>query len=229
MKTPPKWFCELLFWSGLLLLLIGAMPPVITCGVSMVLARECGVLKDLCVAIKSFEAEYGHFPLSANAISNEDLNLDTANSRLMGALLGQNLPDNKRGIRFIELPLAKWGKGGLKGKEGEYRLIDSFGNPYQIIMDTNRDSRVLNPDLKNSESKIRKDAPEYIHSDVIVFSGSGDGILHTFDDIPSWRPGGRVPPPLFPDLSPLIWIGLTLSIIGAFGFLLRRRSRTSEA
>ena len=217
MKTPPQWFFRLLIWLGLGTALPSALIPQISSGSNPEVTRELSTLKDLQIGLMSFETEYGFYPLSEGETMKDDLEIHTANIRLVGALLGQNLVDNKRGIRFVEFPEAKRGKSGLVEREGGLWLVDLFGNPYRITMDTNRDSRVRNPDLKNSEPRIQKDAAEWLPNKVIAFSGGFDNILNSPDDTTSWRGGGRRRPPTNSLQVEMFWVGLSVLVVGVVG------------
>jgi hypothetical protein len=219
MKTPPQWFFKLLIWLGLGMLGIGLLSfffsSVIL--VSTARPRELAIIKDLEIAIKSFKEEYDRYPIWKGEPSQADLTLTTHDSPLIRSLLGQNLQDNPRAIRFIDLPIAAKGRGGLTGNQENYRLTDSFGNFYQITMDTNLDFQIRNPDPKNSDPKIRKDAAEWLPLSVIVCSSGKDGVWFSGDDNTSWRGGRSQPTPIYPTPNLLIWIGLIVLVVGVVG------------
>lgn len=154
MKCPPRRFFWLLFWLGLVMfamLCFPVSPGIMPARKVKVLA----VIKDLQFAIKGFKSEYGRYPLAESEASEEDLAIDSTNSRFLGSLLGDDLQDNSRGIMFVDLPMAKDGRGGLVGDKSNFRLLDEWGNPYEIVMDTNHDNQVRNPDRRNPDPKIQ--------------------------------------------------------------------------
>lgn len=189
------------------------------------------MIKVLQFAIKGFETEYGRCPLSVADSQGDDLTVDSANSRFMGSLVGEDLQDNPRGIKFIELPLAKHGKGGLVGEKGSFRLLDQWGHPYRITLDANRDEQVRNPDRIDPDPTIQAQASEWLPVAASIYSCGMDGTPHTADDITSWRGG---PPPSFTTInlldaitwpSAMVLIGFILTIIGAVGIYTSRRPK----
>ncbi len=144
------------------------------------------VVKDLQVAVNGYHTEYsGRFPVPAD--SGSDTTVNTEDSEFLGALLGEeDNPMNAREVAFIELPLAKNGVGGLSGTEGSYSLVDEWGNPYVVIMDTDGNNRLENPDTGNQDSKVSSGASARLPASVIVYSFGTDGEEQTVDDVTSW-------------------------------------------
>ena len=179
--------------------------------------RDLALIKDLEVAVRSFETEYNCYPLSEKEALAEDARVDTANSRLVNSLLGQDLQDNPREIQFIDLPIAGDGKCGLIESKDGRRIVDSWGNPFEMIFDTNRDSKIQNPDLRNQDPSIVTKASDWIPARVIAFGRGRDAILHTRDDNTSWRGMGSRAPFIYPSLNFLVKIGFLLAAIGILG------------
>lgn len=175
------------------------------------------VIKDLQVAIKSFQAEYRRFPLCIAGSQNNDLTVDSANIRFLGSLLGDDLQDNPRGIKFIDLPIANNGRGGLIGAKGSFQLLDQWEHPYRIMLDANGDNQVQNPDRRSTDAKIKSEATEWLPIGVVVFSNGIDGVPHTGDDIPSWRALPPSPRPIVTMAKSMSMIGSILGIIGILG------------
>jgi len=141
------------------------------------------VLKDLTHGISGFRTEYNLYPLG-NPTMQDDLKLESSGD-LLRILMGEALGEfNPRKITYIEPPPAKDGKLGLTD---DNRVLDAWGNPYIIMLDTNHDGRLTNPDFKNTDPEIRKDAPAELPFGVIVYSRGEDGIEGTKDDVVSWR------------------------------------------
>lgn len=228
MKCPPRRFFWLLFWVGVGLMLGALCMPIVVAPSSRVI-RSLMVIKDLQVAIKGFQTEYGRYPLAETGSSQEDLTVDSANSRFLGSLLGDDLQDNPRSISFVDLPMAKAGRGGLVGEKGSFRLLDQWEHPYQVIMDASQDNQVSNPDRRNSDAKIQSEARQWLPSGVAVFSSGVDGVLYTADDITSWRDPPRPPRSTvtLPKLATII--GMVLFVIGIAGILLSRRQPTDPS
>lgn len=145
--------------------------------------RTQAMLKDLTLGIKDFQTEYGIYPL-ATPDMKDDLKLETSGD-LVRILMGETIAGfNPRKIAYIEPPPVKEGKPGLTA---DGKVVDAWGNPVVILMETNGDNRLLNPDHKNTDPAIRDGAPEQFVMSVIAFSRGEDGIEGTKDDIASWR------------------------------------------
>ncbi len=186
--------------------------------------RNYATIKDLSYALKNYENEYGHFPLEEPIRNDMDTFLDTSDSRFVTSLLGIVSPDNIRGITFVDFPLAKDRRGGLLKENGSYQLVDPYGYPYHVIIDTNRDYQVWNPDSKNSGSEIRSGAAKWLPERIAIFSGGADGVDFTSDDSTSWR---EMPGPSFIDELRAIVIlatGPIFLIIGLLGVWLAQSS-----
>lgn len=169
------------------------------------------VLKDLRLAISSYQVDYNRYPVNPSllsaASSGEDIPaLPTdENTGIVGALTtlttaagggsgggssgGVSL--NPKNIKFIDLPIAKNGKFGLVNAQPPYRLVDLWGTVYYVLLDTNGDLQVANPDLGNSDPKISANAisppPKMLPLEVGAYSWGQDLKQQTPDDVVSWR------------------------------------------
>lgn len=140
------------------------------------------VIKDLQVAIKAYQTEYNRYPSSSTD------GTELTDGQIVNILLGTAIDDfNTREITFIDLPMAKNSRGGLVGNTGEYQLLDDYGNPYVIMMDTDYNNRLTNPDAGNTDSTISSGASAELPMGVAVYSYGKDGQPQTKDDIVSWR------------------------------------------
>jgi prepilin-type N-terminal cleavage/methylation domain-containing protein len=145
-------------------------------------------LKDIQLGIKNYQQEYNRYPVRAGSTSEEPVALEEGSS-LLKVLLGEDEQKlNPRREVFIEPAMGKNGSGGLTGTEGSYGLKDSWGEPYQVVMDANYDNKVSNPDARNSDKDISSGAPANLPFGVIVYSHGDDKKPFTKDDIASWRP-----------------------------------------
>ncbi len=150
--------------------------------------RTSAAIKDIQLGVKNYQVEYNRYPVKAGGGASEEPIQLSEGSSLLAVLMGENTDQlNPREIRFIEPPVGKGGKGGLVGTEGNYALLDSWGNPYEVIMDTNYDNKVKNPDTENEESEISEGAPQNLPTGVAVYSLGEDGKPNTKDDVVSWR------------------------------------------
>lgn len=152
--------------------------------------RALAVIKDLQVAVKAYQTEYNRYP-SMSASADERVITDTGD--LIATLMAGESQQaagklNPRGIKFIELPVAKNGRGGVVGTSpDDYKLVDEWGKPYVVIMDSNGDEKIENPDIGNGDSKISSGAPPQLPFGVAVFSYGPDAKEFTQDDVTSWR------------------------------------------
>jgi len=170
------------------------------------------VLKDLRVAITSYQVDYNRWPVNPTLLSAASSGQDVQalptdeNSGIVGALTaittstssgggsgggGGTVNLNPKNIKFIDLPIAKNGKFGLMNAQPPYRLVDLWGTVYYVLLDTNGDLQVTNPDLNNSDPKISANAisppPKMLPLEVAIYSWGQDLKAQTPDDVVSWR------------------------------------------
>jgi len=167
------------------------------------------VIKDLRLAITNYQAEYNRYPVNPAMLSAASSGQDVQalptdeNSGIVSALTSittsasgggggattTNL--NPKDIKFIDLPIAKNGKYGLVNPQPPYRLVDLFGTVYYVLLDTNGDKQVMNPDLKNSDPKISSNPisppPQMLPLEIAIYSWGQDKQAMTKDDVVSWR------------------------------------------
>ena len=170
------------------------------------------VLKDLRIAITSYQVEYNRWPVSSSLTSGASSGQDipavptNENSGIVGALTtitssssggssnssssgSTNL--NPRDIKFIDLPIAKNGKFGLANAQPPYKLVDLWGTTYYVLLDTNGDKQVANPDLNNSDPRISANPisppPKMLPLEIAIYSWGMDLAQYTKDDVVSWR------------------------------------------
>jgi prepilin-type N-terminal cleavage/methylation domain-containing protein len=168
------------------------------------------VLKDLRIAIASYQVDYNRYPVNASMLSSASSGQDVPaiptneNSGIVSALTSVSTSGgggggggattnilNPRDIKFIDLPIAKNGKYGLVNAQPPYKLVDLWGTPYYVLLDTNGDKQVMNPDLNNSDPRISANAisppPKMLPLEIAVYSWGKDLKMSTQDDVVSWR------------------------------------------
>ncbi|MFN0080703.1 MAG: type II secretion system protein [Prosthecobacter sp.] len=167
------------------------------------------VIKDLRIAIASYQVEYNRYPVNSSMLSSasdgQDIQalLTDENSGIVSALMSTSSSSsggsggggatnlNPRDIKFIDLPIAKNGMYGLVNAQPPYKLVDLWGLPYYVLLDTNGDKQVPNPDLKNSDPTISQNAtsppPQNLPTEVAIYSWGLDKVGMTKDDVVSWR------------------------------------------
>lgn len=147
-------------------------------------------VKDLQVAINGYLTEYNRLPVQPGGTTGETPLLTDSSTTLISVLLAEESGTgtlNPRGIVFLNAPTAKNGKGGLTEKGSSVELVDQWGKPYQVLLDTNFDNKIVNPDASNEDKSISQDAPPNLRTRVAVFSLGKDGKENTRDDVVSWR------------------------------------------
>jgi prepilin-type N-terminal cleavage/methylation domain-containing protein len=179
---------EMLIVIGIIATLAAlAMPAMSGAMKSAKKVKTQAVLKDLVLGIKNYQVEYNRYPVSGNDKQESPRRTDSSND-VVGILLGDN-PNklNPRKQAFMEPPLAKNGVGGLTGNEGNYSLVDPWGETYYLVMDLNYDNKIANPDRNNDDPTVGRDAPQNLPVGAIAYSSGDDKKLNNKDDVVSWR------------------------------------------
>jgi len=165
--------------------------------------RIKATMKDIQVAIGHYRTEYNRFPLDPSQLGGSsdtdippfltDGNVSTINILMAMTDPGADPNMNSRQIKFVDLPMARNGLFGVVDPSGgtgtgtPLRLVDIWGQPYSISMDTNYDNRIENPDTSNVDLLISSKAPQFLPSTSAIYSYGPDKIPQTKDDIVSWR------------------------------------------
>lgn len=156
------------------------------------------VLVDLKNGIEQFQIDYGRWPIqvTAQGANGEDAAelLTDGNNSLVDTLMG--IPPasggavdlNPKRTPFASFPPANNGHHGLVGAARPFKLADMYGQPYHILLDTNGDNQVKNPDVSNTDPKISTGQAAHVVAKVAVYSSGKDQIPRTSDDVTSWRP-----------------------------------------
>ena len=171
------------------------------------------VIKDLRIAITSYQVEYNRYPLNPSLLSSasggQDIQAQPTdeNTGIVSALMSTSSSSssgsggggggsgsinlNPKDIKFIDLPIAKNGKFGLVNPQPPYKLVDLWGTPYYVLVDTNGDKQVQNPDLNNTDPTIAQNPtsppPQNLPTEIAIYSYGKDKIPQTKDDVVSWR------------------------------------------
>ena len=150
--------------------------------------------------IEQFRADYHTLPLpSTPAPPGSDNDTDTSSAHpficvVMGKEPESETRQNPRSIDFVEgikqaqksppkeaPPLWKNGRF-FEETTGSYGIVDAWGTPYRIRLDTNNDKTVLNPNA-DQVAEGRTAIPKY----VLVWSAGKDRDWYTWNDNPmSW-------------------------------------------
>jgi prepilin-type N-terminal cleavage/methylation domain-containing protein len=179
---------ELLVVVGIIAVLASlAMPAMTGAMKGAKKTRTQAALKDLVLGIKNYQVEYNRYPVNGNDKSETPRLTDNSND-LIDILLGNN-PNklNPRKQAFMEPPIAKNGVGGLSGTEGNYGLMDTWGSPFNVVMDLNYDNKIANPDRNSDDNNLSSQAPQNLPMGAISYSIGEDKKENTRDDVVSWR------------------------------------------
>ncbi len=199
---------ELLVVISIIALLAGILLPVtssVMTNARKVQAKNTEV--QVVTAIKSFQTDYGVFPMPADAPTNTDVCFGT-NAPTLTELCDILRADgqrseasastriNTRGVVYIELPDAKnqtagQSKSGI-GPDG--MLYDPWGTIYLVCVDGNYDGMLNNPYSQNAGgTTLRTDAIAYSwgpdkNTTSNFFGSGGDKNAGTSaDDVISWQ------------------------------------------
>ena len=143
--------------------------------------------KAVATAIQNYSNDYHRMPMrTGNDESPVDLE---AGSPLLKVLLGDDVDRlNPKHERFLSDPkMGRNGAGGLVGTDDRFALMDPWGVPFRVVMDTNWDERVANPDALNEDTSIAGQAPSWLPATVLAYSAGADKKFGTSDDVVSWR------------------------------------------
>lgn len=174
-----KWMILLLLLAATAFYLFSYLPNHIM--VTPPEVRSKSTTEDLTVALGHYRAEYNQFPLPAPIDEIKDVSL-RSRGRIFAILLAQDNELNPRKLKFVDLPLTKERKNGLHEDQGEWVLLDSWGEMYYLVMDTNADNRIDNPEPEGPK------APAFLNASIIVYSSGPDRDPKTWEDnVCSWR------------------------------------------
>lgn len=138
-------------------------------------------IKQLKEGITAFEIDSAHFPIPKSDWHGPDVSLRTRGP-IVPALLGQDATLNPKDVKFIDFPNAVAHKNGLWQDGAEWVLSDRWGEPYYIVLDTNKDGRIANPE-GGSENQ-----PAMLLAEVLIYSSGPDRDPKTWhDNVCSWR------------------------------------------
>ncbi len=149
--------------------------------------RAHAALSDIVTAVNNYHSEYNRYPLSSGDNSEEPVRL-SAGSPMLKILLGGNEGKmNPKGSTYLQAPMAKNGAGGLFGTEGSQALNDPWGEAYEVVVDSNFDNKISNPDARNEDPALSNNVPHDLVFGVIASSYGKDKKKGTKDDVVSWR------------------------------------------
>lgn len=153
-------------------------------------------------AVTLYYADYNRLPKSANSTQGDDTETDTSgpegiikvllgkegegtslqNSRNTNYLEGIKAAKNRSGKRPAESPGSDKWINGLVMEEGNYEVVDGWGNYYKMKLDSNYDNEMENPNTVEVGQGREK-----LPNKVIIWSPGKDGKMDTWEDnVKSW-------------------------------------------
>jgi len=141
--------------------------------------------QNIVTAVNSFYSDYGAMPVPQGTQSTEGGTRFVTESgdgiKVLAILTGLEEDVNTKKVKFLNVPEAKGKKGGIvfskSGKEAT-GMFDPWGNPYQIILDTDYAERL---EFKPSKSPVILNGRR-----CAVFSAGQDKKIGTADDVKTW-------------------------------------------
>ncbi len=147
-------------------------------------------MNDLKVAFSHYRVEYDSWP-EIEALKNSESKPVPIRGKLLQALLGEVSELNPKGISFVRFRQAAQGVSGLAFEGDTIALHDAWGNCYWLMVDSNHDNRIPNPELFSdaiTDPRIKLRAPKLISASVCLFSSGPDKDPKTWlDNACSWR------------------------------------------
>ncbi|MES2597558.1 MAG: hypothetical protein V4662_19580 [Verrucomicrobiota bacterium] len=144
-------------------------------------------LWDISEAMTHYKAHHGRWPFIAGAQNATDTIV-----RSKGQFIHDLLDLGNTGDKFLDYWLAK--NGTVNGfidssSPTEVRIVDYWGEEFYLVIDTNNDGGVANPeDVSNRGWFTRREVPSIIPRTVIVYSAGPDRDPQTwYDNVCSWR------------------------------------------
>lgn len=160
--------------------------------------------KGIADAVTQYYGDYNRLPKPTSASSGEDSKTDTSSADgmikiLMGKEGESDTVQNSRKINYLEgmknakartgtkppggeAPGSDKWVGGLVVEESNTEAVDGWGNYYSMMLDTNYDGEMENPNLDEVG-----DGRQKLSNRVIIWSAGKDGKEDTWDDnVKSW-------------------------------------------
>lgn len=159
-KRLPKWL-RIALWTGLTVVILCCGIPIAAIPLAlphMRITRVERISIELQSGLVNYHAEFGHFPTGWRQTDGMDFITDTGPGNELLPLL---MEGNPRGILFYwDYRTHQRGDLGLwysfEAGPDDAELYDAWGNPFQVVLDTNGDGmiEVPNPGAKPGETII---------------------------------------------------------------------------
>lgn len=157
-------------------------------------AKTLALALELKQGIDGYMLDYHRFPLDSPPKGDADTPelLTDGSNPIVDALLGVPMTSSGRDLNptrhpYAQFKPAKKDRDGIVGTSIPRRFHDMWGRPFHILLDTNGDNQVKNPDFTSSDLKLAQNQAEHLAVQVAVYSCGKDGIPNTADDVATWR------------------------------------------
>ena len=163
---------------------------------NIILNRLIEDMKLIPKSMVAYKAEYGHWP-SVPAITAKEDTICRSRGDFIEYLRSEEETQNPRKIRFLDYHLSANGKtyGIIEAYVGNdtnsepVKIVDAWGEPYYIVIDTNNDGEIANPETGRQTGWFNKPvAPATLRLPAIIYSSGPDRDPKTWhDNLCSWR------------------------------------------
>jgi prepilin-type N-terminal cleavage/methylation domain-containing protein len=150
-------------------------------------ARSKATIHNLQTAIAGYHTEYHRYPVETGAAADAEIVTDEADPLIMVLLGAGDQPMNRKGVAFFSESGSTGGRSGLRYDDESAALLDPWGRPFHVLLDTDSNNLVANPDRENESDAISGEASRNLPHGIAIYSHGPDGKPHTKDDIVSWR------------------------------------------
>lgn len=168
----------------ILSLMLVALPGLTSCMKFLhvtTVSPTAAAIKQLKIGITAFEIDSAHFPIPKSDWHGPDVSLRTRGP-IVPALLGQDPTLNPKDIKFIDFPNAVAHKNGFWQDGTEWVLSDLWGEPYYVVLDTNKDGVIGDPEV------VEEHLSAILPQRVLIYSSGPDRDPRTWqDNVCSWR------------------------------------------
>lgn len=151
------------------------------------ITRTKTTIHDLHTAIAGYHTEYHRYPVAQGAAADLEIVTDETDPLIMVLLGVGDQPMNRKGVAFFSENMTANGRSGLRYDDESAALLDPWGHPYHVLLDTDSNNLVANPDRENESGDISGPASRNLPRGVAIYSHGPDGKPRTKDDIVSWR------------------------------------------
>ena len=142
------------------------------------------VIADIKSGLTSYDVDHNRYPVQADDLAIKDVSMRSRGT-LLKVLIGEYVPAFNqcgREVIYAEFKIAKNRKDGLWQDGTEWVLSDHWGEPFYIILDTNKDGVIGDPEV------VEEHLSAILPQRVLIYSSGPDRDPKTWqDNVCSWR------------------------------------------